>query len=105
MIFIVANAWDEKPCEEAKEIEVDDWDQRTFKTYAEHDARFPNSPWVATGSEHGINSIGIFKRVGKKKVWIIEFLDLNDLAVLITKYNKITLRPAYNERYPTLTVG
>ena len=99
---------DEPPCEGAVRVFVDSWDQRTFKSVEEYDARMRH-PWLSDGTDHGVNSVGIFRRRGQEVAWLFDIDDLADLAKFLARYGRCVVTPACKEaneqrEFPTLEI-
>lgn len=75
---------DKQPCEGAVLEQVDCWDQRGFKTPEEHDERL-RERWFDRGSDHGINSVGIYRKVEPKQEWVIESDSLESLLLSLNE--------------------
>ena len=78
-----------QPCEGATQVTVRNWDQRTFKSFEEHDARFPHQPWQSFGDEHGVNEIGIYRRLpSSSQYWVVE---ISSLEYFIRQHGRVVI--------------
>lgn len=82
------------PCDNAAIATIERWDCRTFKTEAEHDARFPIGPWRSHGTNHGVWSGGIKRQMDDAKAWTIDIDSLDDLVQFVAVNGKIVLSEA-----------
>lgn len=86
------------PCVGAVAVFHRVWDERTFKTPEEHDSRFPNDPWLSRGSEHGVNSVGIYRRMAQIEcLWVIEVPSIEALVewngrIIVDRVDDLTKR-------------
>lgn len=76
------------PCEEAFQAVFPVYDQRTFKTFEEHDTRFPNSLWLSCGTEHKIEPFGISRRMADQQGWAVNIDTLEQLRAFVSKYGQ-----------------
>lgn len=67
------------PVSEAFAIVRQSWDRRSFKSEAEHDERFPGTPWRSQGTEHQTYEGGIMRRWPDRRVWAVEAESVEDL--------------------------
>ena len=77
---------EDKPCEEAFQVVFPVYDHRVFKTFEEHDARFPNSLWLSRGTEHKVEPDGISRRMADRQGWAVNLDTLDQLMALVSKY-------------------
>ena len=82
---------DTPPCPGAVLELLPSWDVRTFKTPAEHDARFPAEPWLKYGTEHTTWSGGIRRRLEDRAVWTI---DIPNLLAFVAEHGHCILEAA-----------
>ena len=73
------------PFEGATLVEIPQWDQRTFASSEAHDERFARDKWLSRGTDHGVNDIGIYRRIGFEICWVIEATSLESLIESIGK--------------------
>lgn len=86
-----------RPCPEAEERMVEQWDERTFKSPEEHDARFPSNPWLSRGRDHQLvhgprgGVVGIRRRVDDRKAWFVEIESIDGLLAFMDKHGAVVL--------------
>lgn len=92
------SVWDNKiaPCEEATRRPYTRVDERTFKTFAEHDAKWPR-PWESEGHNHRVTETGIARDFDDTD-WFVDFETADDLLAFLDKYDQCVVgRFMFNE--------
>jgi hypothetical protein len=85
----------EKPYDGANQERVANYDQRTFKSFEEHDSKLKQS-WLSRGTEHAVNEKGIVRRIEDVLAWTIEINSLDELMELYKKEGSLIIQKSWN---------
>lgn len=97
MRFVVSRAscWDdEKPCVEAKRMEITELDIRRFRSPDEFDKirGHREGSWLSGGKNHCITKDGHIQReLGPKEVWYVEIETLEELVEFKNRHGQIII--------------
>lgn len=92
---------EDKPCKEAYEKKIIRIDERDFKSFEEHDNRFPNRKWESEGFNHKIlqpnnkyDTPHIYREFNDE-IWAIEINTLEELINFHNKYGELVIKQSY----------
>lgn len=84
---------EEQPCPTAYKKLAPVYDERTFKSFDEYDARFArDGVWLARGTNHCILPNGnISRQLGMEERWFIKIKNLKELMAFVAEYGTLVV--------------
>lgn len=98
----------QKPCEEAKELELTPLDCRTVGTIEEAKGKIWYKEWLEGGENHREeNGMVVCDKKEKSKQWVVELNTLEELLAFQNKYEEISISDGtlYKETSKEITIS